>query len=210
MRLAFSLLVLGLTACRATPPHLVEGAHGTARAYAPEVAAEVSAALDVLAPAVRDRLHSARTDAPLVFVQPHNVTPTCYARLIELGRSTYEVEDWRFVLHHELVHWYAEGTWVDALPHVLEEGVADYLTCEHFLAVAARAAEIERAGPQEIGLGELVEIDRADWLKFSRAEAKLYYRTAFELVRRIGLERLRELALTDGLSAQRIHRALNE
>jgi hypothetical protein len=209
MRIAGSILALCLTACVSVPDHRVDGQHGTVLAYAPEVAREVAETLDVLAPAVRARLESPRTAPPVVHVRSSDAGPSYRGDRIELGRPLYEQEDWRFVLHHELVHWYAESTWVEGLPLVLEEGVADYLTCEAFGGLAARAEQIRARAYPTVDLVAAFEIEQDDWHRLDRPGALLHYHLGFELVQRIGLEELRELALTGEITAERLDRALD-
>ncbi len=101
----------------------------------------------------------------------------------------------RFSIAHELVHWYVCPPW-DRLPHVVEEGLADFIAVEFDPKMRAiRVPELEQR------IAEVTPERRARTYAItnrtqSRTPADVkhdMYAVGFEIVRRLGIERLREL-----------------
>ena len=114
----------------------------------------------------------------------------CYEHRIELA-SAGEFLD--VFVAHELVHWYADGSSYDAMPHFVEEGLADYLSLELFGLLEGRRQEHRRLGTQSTTTRAL-EADVGRYFELPDEESTAASRVGFEVVSRMGLERVRELA----------------
>lgn len=99
-------------------------------AWSDSDAERIAGELDRLAPAVR-ALKRVECEAPLVIVTdaalPGGVEGMATEELIFLGPGSNMFE--RFVLAHELSHYYRDAAW-RLLPHAVEEGLADLVAEE--------------------------------------------------------------------------------
>jgi len=145
----FAALALLLGACQVLPPaEQARGTHGNVRAASQARAAELSAALDQLAPRVRALLPDARDrklsvwvqDVPELYWLPRTVMAEAdgfYAPGLNRIHLREQAEDIERTLTHELVHATLGPTW-EALPGTLEEGLCDVIAAQLCPASAAR------------------------------------------------------------------------
>lgn len=183
-------LALALLACRALPEHRIEGRHAVVRADDPTLGRHVLASLESLAPRVRARLGSRRRGPVALHVVPGPFDPATFADRIELDADLAAGPWLERAVAHELVHWYGDDTWVAELPHFVEEGVAEHVALE----LAGGGIEAVEGRPD---WRALLHTRFEEWRGLPRAEARRRYAWAYELVRRVGLERVRELAGAD-------------
>jgi len=111
-------------ACVAKPPVILRCTDGEARAWSIAEAQETCDLIDELAPTVRTWLGENIDAPPRIDRMPRSENGwdgTVYPDRILLG--PLPEADLRFVIAHELVHWYAAGSW-NLLPHLVEEGLA--------------------------------------------------------------------------------------
>lgn len=142
-------------------------------------------------PRVRATLCSTRTDPPEVWVVERDLGEargTCFERHIEVIPSAVE-----YHLAHELVHWYVPGSPYDELPHFVEEGLADFVALELLGLTEARKEEHRRIGDLTVRADGLNADDRT-WSELPADEERMLTRLGFEVVSRVGLDRLRTLA----------------
>ena len=149
-----------------------------------------------LAAEVRDRIESMRRDLPPVHVLSAPRTSdgafaVCYDDRIVLGRDA--LADRRFWVAHELVHWFIDASPLAGLPHFVEEGVADWISCELTGLLTARFAEADRIGRLRVPREHLA-LSAREAGSLPLADRETLDRAGFDIVRRLGLERLHELA----------------
>ncbi len=193
MSRAYFVLVLLLSiACVSRPPVKLETEHGIVRAASLEDAERVAEALE-LGLEVRAPLLAQRDEPPVIWVVDHDlggVRGKCFENRIELASAGEFV---RVVVAHELVHWYIDGSPFDGMPQFVEEGLADYLSLELSGLVDARSRENQAIGALTVTRAGL-DADVRAFLDLPREESRPLVRSGFEVVSKLGLERLRELA----------------
>ena len=215
---SLALLVALAASCASLPEFRHDGTAGTVLAHSPSTAANVSAALDELAPQVKSYLGSSSTDPLAVHVVEMDTFGTCvyddpereHPLWIQIRRDVPTEKQRRFFLYHELVHWFGQDTWIRNLPLYLEEGVADYLACETIDAVEVRRVEKALAPGTTLDLAELHTVTSREWQKADAARVDFLYRAGIEVVYRIGIPRLREAATAGPLTPTDVERLLAE
>lgn len=216
MRFSLVLLAALAASCTSLPEFRHDGTEGTVLADSPSLAANVAAALDELAPLAKRYLGSAQDDPITVHVVEMRPFGACVyddpdrtqLKRIELNRDVATDHQRRFILYHELIHWYGQGTWIDALPLYLEEGVADYLSCERIGTVEIRHAEKALPPGTSLDLGWLHTFTPYEWQKADAEQIEFVRRAGAEIVYRIGIPRLRDAASAGPLTPSDIQRLL--
>ncbi|HUR28794.1 MAG TPA: hypothetical protein VM509_11450 [Planctomycetota bacterium] len=188
----------------ATPPEFESRvAFGSARSDDLELAVQLAQTGNELAPRICELLHV--EPAPFViwhvpdvpaaeFLVERGPTGQILSRRIDIG-DVGARRQMRFLIGHELVHWYARGVW-DRLPHAVEEGLADELGLRFSedlrllrgteLAVALASVTPERRA-------RVLAVNERSW-KSASAELRFdAYAVGFEMVQRIGVDGLRAL-----------------
>jgi hypothetical protein len=160
--------------------------------------------LDELTPQVRSLLVDCRTESPRVEVVDEDLDgrqAMSYDDRIVLGTGARGKE--RSSLAHELVHWYAAGYW-DALPHAIEEGLADLIAIR---LVPTRAAEKRMQAHWMVRGGieglwpilepqELLDLSCSDIGNLAYGpELSSVYALGFVVAEAIGIDGLRDLCL---------------
>lgn len=208
----FSLIVF-IASCASAPEFCHVGTEGIVLADSSSIAANVSAHLDELAPIVKNYLGSSKA-TPISILVVNRDTRGAYISgehsRIEIRRDIATEQQKRFILYHELVHWYGDGTWIDSLPLYVEEGVADYLSCERIGALEARSTEKALAPGTTLDLNWLHTVTPHEWQKADAAQTEFMRRAGFAVVYRIGIPRLREAASLGPLKPADIQRLLTE
>jgi hypothetical protein len=200
----FLLLLAGLSgACRTTPPKFESCATlGSARSDDPSLARKLALTGDEAAALICSSLNVEPEPPFVIWHMPEmkaagllverDLADKILGRWVEIG-DVMAREQTRFAVAHELVHWYARGTW-DRLPHAVEEGLADELGLEfapewrdireaelaHRLASMTqqrRARTFEVTERTFDGASEEIRLDA--------------YAVGFEIVHRIGIDGLR-------------------
>jgi hypothetical protein len=208
MRFTSVLLASFLASCASLPEFRHDGTMGTVLADSQSVAVNVAAALDELAPQVKDYLGSSNVDPLVVHVVEMDTRGSCIydsldrdrPKRIEINRDIPTEIQRRFTLYHELVHWYGQDSWIASLPLYLEEGVADLLACETIDAVEARHIEKGLAPGTRLDLAWLHTVTSREWQKADESQVDFLYRAGIEVVYRIGIPRLREASLAGPLT----------
>ena len=115
-------------------------------------------------------------------------------RRIEIGEQGVRRQA-RFAVAHELVHWYATRAW-DRLPHAIEEGLADTIGLE----LAPECLELRLSDYAATSVGMTAErraralaITERTWAGASSELRDDAYAIGFEIVARVGIERLHTL-----------------
>ncbi len=144
---------------------------------------------------VKSALESTRSEAPRLVLgeeptMPNGARAVCYENYIVIMGEGQDSLD--FFLAHELVHWYIDDSPYAGLPHFIEEGLADWISCEVTGVLEARIAESVQIGTLSIDPRHL-SVTSAGWSHLSRGEREALTRAGFDLVRRLGLAELREL-----------------
>ena len=168
--------------------------------------AEVARLAAELDPLVRAIVRPRAPERPRIVVQVEcrerccdAATTTARAGFAGLRTSRYivlRVRDpgaRRFLLAHELVHWYADWAW-DHLPIAVEEGLADLVASRLNPTFGAqRRAFLEGLGPlTATDTRALLQVERgAEHGLPDRARERLYLAGA-RVAERLGIERLRE------------------
>jgi hypothetical protein len=150
--------------------------------------------------AVKTRLDSTRANAPRLVLRDEPTTlsgapAVCYDNHIAImGKG--QGGAFHFCLAHELVHWYTNDSPYEGLPVFIEEGLADWIACDLTGGLNSRIAENEQIGTLSIDPRHLW-LDNAEFIQLPRDETADLGRAGFEIVRRLGLPRLRELLQDD-------------
>jgi len=115
-------------------------------------------------------------------------------RRIEIGDRALDVCP-RFLVAHELVHWYMQGVW-EHLPHAVEEGLADYIALQlvpeaREQRLAEHAETLANMTPER--REKALEVSERTWATTPREVRSDAYAVGFEIVERFGIEGLREL-----------------
>jgi len=182
------LLLLTLTACRAPQGVVLDSP---------------------LALQVQATLGSTRADLPRLVLEdaptlPNGARAICYEdRIVLAGEGQAEYD---FFLAHELVHWYIDDSPYAGLPHFIEEGLADWISCDVTGVLRERIVESIAIGTLSIDPRHL-DVTAAGWSCLSLDEREGLTRAGFDLVRRLGLAGIRELALQNGDSGVYLQRA---
>jgi hypothetical protein len=190
MRKQISIVALALTsACASVPPVTVSTEHGLVRASTGEQVVRVAEAL-AAAPRVRDTLHSIRIDLPELWVVEHD-----RSAIGSYNGSRIELKPQAGDYHvlHELVHWYVHGSPFDGMPQFLEEGLCDFVALQVLGLVSARQREHVAIGELTVSFDSLSMRARR-FLGLSVQTRIDLTRVGFEVVSRLGLDRLQVLA----------------
>ena len=197
MRSLLIILLMLCVGCRAAPPLVSQSADGTVRAYDEEKLELYSAAFVEFAARVKELLESWREDELEIWVQDTQRVfdqaraANVYGR-IELGLVT--LDGARYFMVHELVHWYGgtDSPYAD-LPCYVEEGLADWIGGEFTNRTRFREAEHLQMGKLIVSENDLnASGDDFHYLPDDRGEA--VGRLGFEVVRALGLDRLKRMA----------------
>ena len=194
--LLVTLLMLCL-GCSAAPPLVSRSAAGTVRAHDEEQLELYSGAFVEFAARVKGLLESRREDGLEIWVQDTQLVidqaraANVYGR-IELGLITLDAP--RYFMVHELVHWYGgTDSPYEGLPCYVEEGLADWIGCELTDRTRFRETEHRQFGKLTVQEDDLnASGDDFHYLPDDRGEA--VGRLGFEVVRALGLERLKQMA----------------
>ena len=148
-----------------------------------------------LAPLVRETLESTHTDLPILVLEddatlPSGARASCHQDHIVLAREAQDEFD--FFVAHELVHWYIDESPYAGLPHFIEEGLADWIACDLMGGLEGRIAQNIEIGTMSVDPRRLA-VTGAGWSYLSREERQSLTRAGFDLVRRLGFEKLRVL-----------------
>ena len=114
-----------------------------------------------LVPRVQVLLGSTRTEIPRLVLGDEPTLPGgAYARcyqdyILVMGDGQKRLD---FVIAHELVHWYIDDSPYAGLPHFIEEGLADWVSCRMMGLMEARIHEAANIGelnidPRHLELG---------------------------------------------------------
>jgi hypothetical protein len=211
MRAVFTLALLTLASCASSAfdraPMRCETGSGTVRGYAVDDVAEVGRLVRDLSPQVREILRPRQPEPVRVVVMRASVDPFAKAYTQEFVRDGRTVERVivvgserphlrGFMVAHELVHWYADGSW-DRLPLALEEGLADLIACQ--LDPVGREAKLYDLAhvPPAASFEEIkaaLRVTRETWAGLTTVERERAYWVGYVIASRIGVEGLRELA----------------
>jgi hypothetical protein len=145
---------------------------------------------------VRTALSSTRAEAPRLVLgedatMPNGAVAICYENYIVVMGDGLDALD--YYIAHELVHWYIDDSPYAGLPHFLEEGFADWIACDLTGTLDARRAETSQLGSLSINPRHLA-LDVEGWRRLPASDCDKLTRAGFDLVHRLGLEQLRELA----------------
>jgi hypothetical protein len=151
---------------------------------------------------VRSHLGSTREETPRFLLTSRErlrcgCIASCYDDYIVVAVDGHDTLD--FFVAHELVHWYVVDSPFAGMPLFLEEGLADWIACDVTGHLEARIVESHLIGSVEIQPSHLY-VDAAGWCELSSPVVEDLTRAGFDLIRRLGMERVRELAL-QGASA---------
>ena len=146
--------------------------------------------------AVKTRLESTRAKAPRLVLDDEPTGPggargVCYDNHIRVMGEGQGL-GLNYYIAHELVHWYTHDSPYEGLPLFIEEGLADWIACDLTGGLNSRIAENEQIGTLSIDPRHLW-LDNAEFRQLPRDEYVDLTRAGFEIVRRLGLPRLREL-----------------
>jgi hypothetical protein len=149
-----------------------------------------------LVPQVRAALESTRTEVPRVVygeaaTLPDGSHAACYSDHIIIMATGREALD--HFTAHELVHWYIDESPYAGLPHFIEEGLADWIGCDLTGTLRHRVAESIQIGTLTIDPRHL-SVDAEGWGLLTVREREDLTRAGFDVVKRLGLAKLRELA----------------
>ncbi len=199
------LALLSLAACRSIPRYEERSEAGVVRSDDPAQARRLLALAEELAPQVCARLGVEPTDPFVIHDAPGSQRSgvavrrdgdRIVERFILLGNAPDELPQ-RFIIAHELVHWYATAPW-DRLPHTVEEGLADYLAAELAPEFRDNIAEdhdwiLQTLTPERRERAYIV--DQRDWPKTPKSARDDTYSIGFEICRRLGVEGVRALCV---------------
>jgi hypothetical protein len=149
---------------------------------------------------VRTALDSTRAEAPRLVLDDEPTTPggaraVCRDNHIRVMGKGQELS-LDYYVAHELVHWYIDDSPYAGLPSFLEEGVADWIACDLTGVLDARIEESARIGSLSINPRHL-SLDAEEFIQLPRETTSDLTRAGFDIVRRLGLPRLRELLQDD-------------
>jgi hypothetical protein len=188
------LALMFLMAC-VGPRKFVERPEGSVWGWSRESAERVAEALPV-AERVRQRLGSTREGGVVIHVLAHqdpsdNSYGGCSDVRISLNPSA--LSNIEFALAHECAHWYAVGSPFDGMPLWMEEGLADWISCEVVGALEFRRLEIQGIGKFRTN-STLFLAGRTRWQTMSVDEIRTLTFLGFMVVDTIGLEEVARLA----------------
>jgi len=189
-----ALVLLTLVGC-AGPTKYVERPEGSVWGWNRESAEKVASALPV-ADRVRQRLGSSREGGVVVHVFAHqdpsdNSYGGCSDVRIRLNPSA--LSNIEFALAHECAHWYAVGSPFEGMPLWMEEGLADWISCEVVGALEFRRLEIQNIG-KFTSSSALFLAGRTRWQTMSVDEIRTLTFIGFMVVDSIGLDEVARLA----------------
>ena len=211
MRLVASLSMLLVASCASQPefPYTVAGPYGAVRAHDPHLAHTYGEQATILSSHVARLLAVNQIpyeidiyDTPLadgviartVFEWVGQDRDDADVR-IELGPDAN-----LYVLAHELTHLHAGGVW-KALPHVMEEGLADlvaskcYPGCVPTQWFRESITEALDKDPSLIDLQSISGVDAKRWKGMRAFERSAMYAVGYMLAANIGVEQLREMCM---------------
>jgi hypothetical protein len=190
MRTAHFLTLAALTAsCASAPRSSVEVEYGLVRAGTVEQAQFVADAL-AFTPRVRDTLEATRNELPELWIVERDLgglRAICYERRIELSPIVGE-----YHVLHELVHWYMPGSAFDGLPHFVEEGLCDFVALDMLGMVEGRRREHDTIERLTVPLASL-DVNSRNFVRLPGKTRENLTRLGFEVVSRLGLDRVRAL-----------------
>lgn len=191
--------LIGLLLCASCastlPPVRQHSSLGPVYAYTREDAEALATFIDEVRPSIEAKMQTDPGPLDLIFVDRHSDAAGWTSAEGALGISAETIsETFEAVLIHELVHWYATGPW-DPLPVYLEEGVCEWVMGA-ILVVDGRRL-LDQMIEENLAEGvtpdlSLMEITVEEIDALPSDERERVYQAAFETVRAIGFERLRE------------------
>jgi len=102
----------------------------------------------------------------------------------------------RFLLAHELVHWYADWAW-DHLPIAVEEGMADLVAAQLSPELGAlRRVMLMHHKPTVPDIRRMLEVERGTERGLDWRSREMLYLVGRQVAERIGIDRLRSWCLT--------------
>lgn len=170
------------------PPATLSTPEGLIHARSTEEAAACSEALRTLAPEVERTLGTRNDRVPRVHFRlgPPEDGLSGGANCREI--VVFDVEFWRLVLAHELVHWNMIGYW-ETVPAALEEGMADLIGAR---VCGAKSARIPLLPPGTID--RALVVSERDLLRLKDEESARLRAAGTWVFASIGLEEMRRLA----------------
>ena len=167
------------------------------RAYDPENLERFTAAFEESVGPVKEMLDSWREDELEVWVHdtPQLFFGAIAANLdgrIEMGLATAEAP--RYYAIHELVHWFGgTDSPYENLPSYVEEGLADWIGLELTDRIEMRDAQHMRMGTIAVQEADILA-EGAEYYGLPDEDAEATGRLGYEVVKALGLERLRQMA----------------
>ncbi len=158
---------------------------------------------------VKTVLGSSRAEVPrLVFVDeptmPGGARAVCYTdRIVIMGKGREFID---YYVAHELVHWYIDDSPYAGLPHFIEEGLADWIACDLTGVLEARIVEAAQIGTLAIDPRHL-PLEAEEFMNLPYDASVDLTRAGFDLIRRLGLEKLRELLRDNAVPIDYLHAA---
>ena len=148
---------------------------------------------------VKTALDSTRAEAPRLVLGEEPTLPggaraICYENYIVIMGKGREALD--YYLAHELVHWYIDDSPYAGLPHFIEEGLADWISCEVTGVLEARITEAAQIGTLSIDPRHLL-LEAEAFMQLPYDASVGLTRAGFDIVRRLGMDELRGLAQDD-------------
>lgn len=205
-------LLLTLTSCVSgiaskKPPLVHEGQQAVVRAHTQVELSELLVVATDLDGKVRARLQSTAPRPVVWRVDEKTIggTPAAYAtggwlnrqKVVLLGRSATEE-----MLAHELVHWHSNNSGWPELPHLVEEGLAVFVTRELF-----PGGELVPV-PPDVNWPVLFAMDHEAKSRLANEdEYQTFYAMGFVVVERIGLDELRRMRMRGDTSNEELMRA---
>lgn len=207
------------------PAFKFEAEELTVWAADPRTASRVASAAEQVIPGIRDLLDCPAAKPTVwvleqpsigifdgMFVRSLGASPR-YGDVVVLGERVKQ--DPRYILAHELVHWYS-GTYAVALPQAVEEGLAD-LVVTWVLPGSRESIESSRAkslgGEPLYSEFEALAIGMEDWMGVSAEQDAFLRAIGFRIAVKHGVEwlgRLRERAREEGLAVVPVGWLLDE
>jgi hypothetical protein len=206
-RLAFAVCLI-VAGCRANAYDRapIEARHpwGTVRGYRAADVESVGAMAEELVPRVEAWLQPVGAEPPRIVVEPEDrnrhvqaftreelapFSSRIVARFIAL--EVDHPAGRRYLLAHELVHWYAVGYWRQ-LPMAVEDGMGDMVACELNPEIGeVRRVFLGRLGDlSEQDVRETLAVSRDDYEKVQGRRKDMLYLVGLRIAKRWGVKRL--------------------
>lgn len=172
----------------------------------------IQALVEDLDPRVRAIIRPRRSEPPRIVVQPPGANCSADACTITMRHDLLGMRNSRFIvlradapcalrflLAHELVHWYADWAW-DCLPIAIEEGLADTVACRLDPEFGARRMAF-LAGFSPLSAADvdrLLRVERGHEHRLPCREREQLYLVGRQIVDALGVDQLRSRCDADG------------